>query len=159
MTMKRSKLDKIDRNILRNLQDHGRMSNVKLAQEAGISAPPCLRRVRALEDNGYIQGYNATINPSAMGYSVAVFGLVTLKGQSAHDKAEFEKYVDAIEEVRECHLIAGDIDYILKIVAKDWDGYQALLKEHFSNAPHVQSFKSCLSMSASKMLAGIPIEE
>lgn len=156
--MKRSKLDKIDRNILRNLQENGRMSNVNLAKEAGISAPPCLRRVRALEDNGYIDGYNARINPSSMGYTVSVFALVTLTGQAAHDKTEFEEFCNAIPEVRECYLIAGDIDYLLKIVAHDWDHYQSLLKEHFSNAPHVQSFKSCLSMSSSKMEAGIPIE-
>lgn len=156
--MRRSKLDKIDRNILKNLQEDGRMSNVNLAKEVGISAPPCLRRVRALEDAGFISGYNAQINASSMGFSVIVFALVKLTGQSSKDKEEFESEMNNLEHVRECHLVAGDIDYILKIVAKDWDDYQDLLKNKLTTAPNVSSVKSCLSMSSSKFEAGVPID-
>ncbi len=156
--MKRAKLDKIDRKILKNLQENGRMSNVDLAKEAGISAPPCLRRVRALEDNGYINGYNARINAAEMGYNVTVFALVTLTGQSSADKDGFENYIGGLDYVRESYSIAGDIDYLLKIVARDWDDYQAFLKEKLSSAPNVKSVKSNLSMSYNKMQAGVPID-
>lgn len=156
--MRRAKLDKIDRKILKCLQEDGRMSNVNLAKEAGISAPPCLRRVRSLEENGFIKGYNARIDAPSMGYTVTVFALVTLKGQSTTDKDEFEHYMAGLPEVRECHSIAGDLDYLMKVVAHDWDDYQRILKEHLTSAPHVQSVKSCLSMSSSKLEAGVPIE-
>lgn len=156
--MRRSKLDRIDRNILKNLQDDGRMSNVKLAKEVGISAPPCLRRVRALEVAGFINGYTAKISASSMGYSIVVFALVKLDNLSSEHKEAFEKYVDDLPNVRECHLIAGDLDYILKIVAKDWDDYQDFLRHKLTNAPNVTSAKSCLSMNASKSEPGIPIE-
>lgn len=157
--MRRSKLDKIDKKILKNLQESGRMSNVDLAKEVGISAPPCLRRVRTLETAGFIDGYNARINPASMGYSVTVIALVTLKGQSGKDKEEFENFINTLPMVRECHLVAGDIDYILKVVAKDWDDYQKLLKQDLTNAPNVNSVKSCLSMSSSKLEFGVPIED
>lgn len=157
--MRRSKLDKIDRKILNSLQREGRMSNVNLAKEAGISAPPCLRRVRALEDNGLITSYHAVINPASMGYTVSVFALVTLESQATSDKEEFENAIDQIAEVRECHSIAGDIDYMLKVIAHDWDHYQKILKEQLTSAPHVKGVKSCLSMSSSKMEVGVPIEE
>jgi DNA-binding Lrp family transcriptional regulator len=157
--MRRSKLDRIDRKILKNLQNDGRMSNVDLAKEVGISAPPCLRRVRALEDAGFIKGYHADINASSLGFSVTVFALVTLKGQSTIDKEEFENHIATLPQVRECNLVAGELDYILKIVAKDWDDYQDLLKKELTSAPHVNSVKSCLSMSASKIMPGVPISD
>lgn len=156
--MRRAKLDKIDRKILKCLQDDGRMSNVNLAKEAGISAPPCLRRVRALEDNGFIQGYNAKIDPASMGYSVTVFALITLDGQAISDKEAFETYVAALPEVRECHAIAGDLDYMLKVVAHDWDDYQRILRESLTSAPNVKSVKSCLLMNSPKSEVGIPVD-
>ncbi len=87
--MQRVKLDKIDRKILRDLQDSGRMTNVELARRAGISAPPCLRRVRALEEGGFIKGYNAQIDPQALGYNVMVFALVGLNSQAETDLKAF----------------------------------------------------------------------
>lgn len=156
--MRRTKLDRIDRNILKNLQENGRMSNVKLAKEVGISAPPCLRRVRALEKAGFIDGYNAQINASSLGYGITVFALVKLSGQSNKDKEEFEEYINTLPNVRECFLVAGDIDYILKVVAKDWDSYQEFLRKELTVAPTISSAKSCLSMSSSKFEPGVPID-
>ena len=156
--MKKARLDKIDRNILKKLQDEGRISNVKLAKDVGISAPPCLRRVRALEEAGYIKGYNAEINNSLMGYGVTVFAMVKLKSQAEEDLAAFAKHVESIPVVRECFMLAGEVDFILKIVAKDWDTYQELFSSKLSSGPNVTSIKSCLSIKMTKNRPGIPIE-
>lgn len=156
--MKRSGLDKIDVNILKTLQDNGRVTNVELAKDVGISAPPCLRRVRALEDAGYISGYNAQINPALMGYSVTVFAMVKLKSQSDEALKVFDEHINALPMVRECFMIAGDFDYMLKIVAKSWDEYQEFLTKSLTSAPSVDAVKSSLSMRNVKQLPGIPIE-
>ncbi len=156
--MKRVKLDKIDLKILSNLQDNGRITNVELAKEAGISAPPCLRRVRALEENGYIKGYHARIDPVSLGYGVTVFANVKLTSQAHSDLKKFEGLVNSWPMVRECHMLAGETDFLLKIVANDWDDYQEFLTNNLTVAPNVTSVKSSLAIRASKHLAGVPIE-
>src|SRR6201999_1935161 len=98
--MRRIKLDRIDRRILRDLQDDGRMTNVELARRAGISAPPCLRRVRALEEAGYIKGYHATVESNLLGYNVTVFAQVGLNSQAEGDLRAFEEMVLGWPEVR-----------------------------------------------------------
>src|SRR4051812_34461003 len=108
--MRRIKLDKIDRRILRDLQTDGRMTNVELAHRAGISAPPCLRRVRALEEAGYIRGYHADLNPEALGYGVTVFAQVGLNSQAEPDLKAFEALIRSWPEVREANMLAGDTD-------------------------------------------------
>src|SRR5690606_16052924 len=123
-SMQRVKLDLIDRKILADLQADGRMTNVELAQRVGISAPPCLRRVRALEEAGYIKGYHAELNPQLLGYGVTVFAMVGLNSQAEHDLVAFEQTVANWPQVRECYMLAGENDFILKIVARDWDAYQ-----------------------------------
>ena len=115
--MRRIKLDKIDRRILRDLQANGRMTNVELARRAGISAPPCLRRVRALEEAGFIRGYHADVNPEALGFGVTVFAQVGLSSQAEPDLKAFETLAAAWPEVRESHMLAGETDFLLKIVA------------------------------------------
>src|ERR1700689_4379905 len=105
--MRRVKLDKIDRQILHDLQENGRMTNVELARRAGISAPPCLRRVRALEDAGFLRGFHAQINPEALGFGVTVFALVGLRSQAEPDLKAFEQLTLQWEEVRETHMLAG----------------------------------------------------
>ncbi|MDH5187526.1 MAG: Lrp/AsnC family transcriptional regulator, partial [Rhodospirillaceae bacterium] len=114
------KLDKIDVRILHDLQEDGRMTNVELAKRAGISAPPCLRRVRALEESGFINGFHADINARAMGYNVTVFAHVGLASQAETDLEAFEELVRSWAEVRECHMLAGETDFLLKVVAEDW---------------------------------------
>ncbi len=156
--MRRSKLDKIDKKILGNLQEEGRITNVKLAKNAGISAPPCLRRVRTLEETGYIKSYHAKVNPSALGYGVTIFAMVRLDSQAEKGLTVFEEHMARLPMVRECYLLAGETDFILKIVAKDWDSYQEFHAHELTNAPNVISVKSSLSIRATKDLPGIPIE-
>jgi len=156
--MRGSKLDTVDKKILKLLQEDGRMTNVELAKQVGISAPPCLRRVKALEDSGLIQGYHATIDPSALGYGVTVFAMVKLTSQADKDLKEFESHVCSFDQVRECHMLAGDVDYMLKIVAKDWDSYQEFLMAHLTSAPNVNSIKSSLNIRNPKNSPGVPVD-
>ena len=156
--MKRVKLDKIDRKILKNLQDNGRITNVELARLAGISAPPCLRRVRALEDAGYIRGYHAKVDPQVLGFGVAIFAQVKLVSQAESDLSKFESLVTSWPQVRECHMLAGETDFLLKVVANDWDSYQEFLTNELTAAPNVTSVKSSLAIRSSKDRPGVPIE-
>ena len=156
--MRRVKLDRIDRRILRDLQADGRMTNVDLAKRAGISAPPCLRRVRALEESGYIRGYHADINPEALGFGVTVFAQVGLASKAEADLKAFEELVRSWPEVRECHMLAGETDFLLKVVATDWDAYQKFLTTQLTTAPNVSQVKSALAIRMSKYEPGVPIE-
>ena len=156
--MRRVKLDRIDRRILRDLQADGRMTNVDLAKRAGISAPPCLRRVRALEESGYIRGYHADINPEALGFGVTIFAQVGLASQAEADLKAFEELVRSWPEVRECNMLAGETDFLLKVVATDWDAYQKFLTTQLTTAPNVSQVKSALAIRMSKYEPGVPIE-
>ena len=155
--MQQVKLDRIDRHILHDLQTDGRITNVELARRAGISAPPCLRRVRALEEAGYIRGYHADLEPKALGYNVTVFAQVGLSSQAEPDLEAFEDLVRQWPNVRECHMLAGETDFLLKIVAEDWDAYQRFLTTTLTTAPNVSHVKSALSIRATKSEAGVPI--
>lgn len=156
--MAKVKLDRIDRKILNDLQEKGRMTNVELAERAGISAPPCLRRVRALEEAGVIRGYHADIDPASLGYGVSVFAQVGLSNQSENDQRKFEELVKTWPLVRECYLVSGDSDYILKIVAEDWGAYQGFLTQHLSAAPNVSHIKSALGVRVAKCKPGVPVD-
>jgi len=156
--MRRIKLDRIDRRILRDLQDDGRMTNVELARRAGISAPPCLRRVRALEEAGYIKGYHAAIEPDALGYGVTVFAHVGLVSQAEGDLKAFEELVGGWPEVREAHMLAGETDFLLKVVATDWDNYHRFLTTKLTTAPNVSHVKSALAIRSSKYSVVVPID-
>jgi len=155
--MRRIKLDKVDRRILRDLQENGRMTNVELAGRAGISAPPCLRRVRALEESGYIRGYHAEVNPEALGFGVTVFAQVGLKSQAENDLKAFEALASDWDEVREIHMLAGETDFLLKIVAADWDSYQKFLTTRLTPAPNVAHVRSSLAIRTAKYTPGVPI--
>ncbi len=155
--MQKVKLDRIDRRILADLQSDGRMTNVELARRVGISAPPCLRRVRALEDAGYIRGYHAEVEPSALGYNVMVFAFVGLNSQAESDLRTFQDLVSEWPEVRECYMLAGDTDFLLKIVAEDWDDYQKFVTRKLTSAPNISHVKSALAIRCSKNEAGVPI--
>ena len=155
--MRRVKLDRIDRRILRDLQTNGRMTNVELARRVGISAPPCLRRVRALEKAGYIRGYHADINAEALGFGVTIFAQVGLSSQNEADLKAFEELTQTWPEVRECNMLAGEADFLLKIVAPNWDGYQRFLTTRLTAAKNVSHVKSALAIRTSKWLPGVPI--
>ena len=156
--MARVKLDAVDRRILSNLQDDGRMTNVELANRAGITAPPCLRRVRTLETSGVIKGYHADLDPDALGYSIIVFALVSLKSQAEADLQAFEKHEEQLAEVRECYMLNGEIDFVLKIVSTDLQAFQRFLTSKLTPAPNVASVKTSLVIRTSKRQPGIPVD-
>ncbi len=153
-----AKLDDIDRRILRELQDDGRMTNVELARRVGISAPPCLRRVRALEEMGMIRGYHAEIDPRALGFEVAVFAMVRLVSQSEKDLSAFEEKARGWPLVRECHMLNGEIDFILKCVAPDLPTFQRFLTGELTAADNVASVKTSLVIRNAKDEPGVPFE-
>lgn len=155
---KKLKLDRIDRKILNDLQSNGRMTNVELANNAGISAPPCLRRVRALEDHNIILGYHANLNSVKLGYGVTSFTTVRLKDQGEKDQAAFEKAIAKWENVREAYGIAGDYDYMLRIVAKDWEDYQTFVSENLLKISNVASVRSAMTLKTCKYTPGVPLE-
>ena len=127
-------LDRIDRRILTELQSDGRLTNVELSRRVGISAPPCLRRVRALEETGFIEGYHARVNTRQLGFEVAVFAMVSLRSQAESDLNAFEDRVRSWPLVRECHMLNGEIDFILKCVAPDLSTFQRFLTEDLVSA-------------------------
>lgn len=151
-------LDQTDLAILSILQDDGRISNVDLAKRVGLTAPPCLRRVRALEEAGYIQAYHAAINGPALGYSIMVFAMVSLKSQAEADLRAFEEHVALLPEVRECHMLNGEIDFVLKVVARDLQSFQQFLTSKLTPAPNVASVKTSLTIRTAKNEIGVPIE-
>ena len=151
------KLDEVDRQILQDLQDYGRITNVELAKRAGISAPPCLRRVRVLEKAGVVRGYHADLDAEALGYNVHVFAFVGLISQAEVDLQAFEEMVAEWPQVRECHMLMGEIDFLLKIVAHDWDDFQKFLTSRLTPAKNVSHVKTALSIRSSKKLAGVPV--
>ena len=154
----RIKLDDVDRRILRELQTNGRMTNVELAKRIGISAPPCLRRVRALEEGGIIRGYHADVSHEALGYSVTVFAFVGLVSQAEPDLKEFESLVGGWPEVRECHMLVGETDFLLRIVAHDWDDFQQFLTTRLTSAKNVSHVKTALAIRSNKAEPGVPID-
>ncbi|BBK44550.1 AsnC family transcriptional regulator [Allostella vacuolata] len=135
------------------------MTNVELARRAEISAPPCLRRVRALEEAGFIRGFHADVDPALLGFGVTVFASVGLSSQAEVDLRAFERLVHGWPEVRECHMLAGENDFLLRIVARDWDSYQRFLTTRLTAAPNVSHVKSALAIRTSKELPGVPIDE
>ena len=155
--MAKVKLDRIDRKILSELQKDGRITNVELAERVGISAPPCLRRVRALEDNNFIMGYHAHLDANILGYGVTVFAQVGLASQSEADLKRFIEQTQGWGQVRECYMVAGEADFLLKIVAADWDDYQQFLTQHLTATPNVSHIKSSLTVKLCKYEPGIPV--
>lgn len=156
--MAQAAFDIIDRKILQHLQDDGRITNVDLAERVGLTAPPCLRRVRSLEEQGVIRGYHAALNPARLGYTITVFAMVSLKSQAEADLRAFEDHVAQLEPVRECHMLNGEIDFILKIVARDLQEFQSFLTTSLTPAPNVAGVKTSLTIRASKQLPGVPVD-
>ncbi|HEY8963030.1 MAG TPA: Lrp/AsnC family transcriptional regulator [Alphaproteobacteria bacterium] len=157
--MKRSKLDKIDRKILLTLQEDGRITNVDLAKRAGISAPPCLRRVRALEESGFIRSYHAFLDPNKLGYGITVFAHVSLDSHNDADLRKFETKIREWPQVREAHLLSGDTDVLLKVVAPDWEAYQQFLTNELLATSNVSAVRSSIAIRTSKMEPGVPIND
>jgi DNA-binding Lrp family transcriptional regulator len=156
--MPHTKLDPIDRKILAELQTDGRMTNVELAKRVGISAPPCLRRVRTLEEAGYIRGYHADVDPRLLGFEVQVFAMVGLHSQAEADLVAFEERCRAWPLVRECHMLNGEIDFILKCVAPDLSTFQSFLTGDLTAAPNVANVRTSLVIRGAKDEPGVPFD-
>lgn len=153
-----TRLDPIDRKILAELQADGRMTNVELARRVGISAPPCLRRVRTLEESGYIRGYYAEVDARELGFEVQVFAMVGLQSQAEVDLRAFEQRCREWSLVRECHMLNGEVDFILKCVAPDLSSFQTFLTSDLLTTPNVASVKTSLVIRGAKDEPGVPFD-
>lgn len=152
----KAQLDAIDWKILKELQQDGRITNVELARRVGISAPPCLRRMRALEEAGIITGYRALVDEKALGYDVTMFALVGLSSQAEADLSAFAERVKNWVVVRECYMLSGEADFILKCVAPTLRAFQAFVEE-LTGAANVASVKTSLTIRRIKDEAVVPI--
>ncbi len=153
-----TRLDPIDRKILAELQADGRMTNVELARRVGISAPPCLRRVRTLEEAGLIRGYHADVDARELGFEVQVFVMVGLDSQAEAELSAFEERCRNWPLVRECHMLNGEVDFILKCVAPDLSSFQSFLTGELLTTPNVASVKTSLVIRPAKDQPGVPFE-
>ena len=149
-------LDTIDRRILMELQTDGRMTNVELARRADITAPPCLRRVRRLEESGVIRGYHADTDPARLGWQIMFFAIVGLDSQKETVLAAFEREVAGWPEVRECHMIRGGGDFLLRLVARD-TADENRLTQRLTGAPSVSRVQTLQTIRTSRDLAGVPL--
>ena len=155
--MSTSRLDPIDRRILAELQADGRMTNVELARRVGISAPPCLRRVRQLEARGVIARQVALVDQNAVGLPVSVFLQVSLERQVEDALRVFEAAVAAWPEVMECYLMTGNADYMLRVVAADLGAYERFLMDHLTRVPGVASIRSSFALKQVVYKTALPI--
>jgi DNA-binding Lrp family transcriptional regulator len=156
--MEHHKLDSIDMRILSELQSNGRITNVELSRRAKITAPPCLRRMRALEKAGYVRGYHADLDGKLLGFEVSGFVFVGLSSQAETDLKQFEDQVRLWPMVRECHMLSGEVDFLLKVVAKDLSSFQTFITDTLTAAKNVASVKSSLVIHPTKNEPGVPIE-
>ena len=153
----RVRLDPLDWRILRELQADGRITNIALSQKVGLSAPPCLRRVRALEDAGYVRGYTALLDEKMLGFDLTAFAMVSLHSQSEQDLRAFENRIHSWPLVRECYMMSGETDYILRCVAPNLGAFQDFIIKDLTAAPNVAGVKTSLAIRRAKSEPGIPI--
>ena len=152
-------LDAVDWRILKELQTDGRITNVALATRIGLSAPPCLRRVRALEEAGLIGGYTAHLDEEALGFALTAYAMVRLHNQAEADLRAFENLLLGWPAVREAHMLSGESDYMLKCVARDLTVFQDFVLNELTSAPNVASVKTFLTIRRAKRESGVPIRE
>jgi DNA-binding Lrp family transcriptional regulator len=152
------KLDQTDWRILHELQKDGRITNVELAKRAGISPPPCLRRVRALEELGLITGYRGILDAEKLGFELTMFAMVGLQSQAEADLVAFEEQVRKWPIVRECYMLSGEVDFLLKCIAKDLHTAQEFVINDLTKAPNVDSVKTTLTLRVSKYDPGVPLD-
>jgi DNA-binding Lrp family transcriptional regulator len=157
MNLPKSVLDAIDRRILRHLQENARTTSAELAERAGISASPCWRRVKALEQRGVIRSYVTLLDPAALGLSISVFTSVSLEKQIEPALETFQRAVRKRPEVMECYLMTGDFDYLLRVVVPNLDAYERFLMDHLTRVPGVASIKSSFALKQVKYTTALPI--
>lgn len=153
----RAELDATDWRILKELQTDGRITNVALAARVGLSPPPCLRRVRSLEEAGLIRGYHAELDTELMGYEVTAFASVRLHAQGESELREFERQVMMWPLVREAYMLSGDMDYMMRCVAPDLAAFQEFVLRQLTPLPNVASVKTTLVLKRAKFDPGVPI--
>lgn len=156
--MRSARLDATDWRILHALQADGRITNVDLARKVGISAPACLRRARALEEAGIIKGFAALLNDKALGFEVTAFAMIRLHSQAEADLIAFEERARSSAIVRDCYMLSGEIDFLLRCVATDLSAFQDFIIHELTAAPNVASVKTSLVIRASKQAEGVPVE-
>lgn len=154
---RQASLDTTDRKILRELQGHGRLSNVELASRIGLSPPPTLRRVQALERQGYIARYRADLDAQKLGFGVQLFAQVGLKSQSDAELRSFEARIAEWPQVREAYAISGEADFLLRCVGSDLAALQDFIIRTLTAAPNVESVKTTMIMRVSKYEPGVPL--
>jgi Lrp/AsnC family transcriptional regulator, leucine-responsive regulatory protein len=155
--MAQPELDAIDRRILEVLQRNARIPNTELADEVGLTPAPCLRRVRRLEESGFIGSYTALLDHKRMGLGLTVFVMVTLDRQTKSTYEDFAAKMRARVEVLECYLILGERDFLLKIVVPDLEAYQKFYLEHLTRAPGVRNINSIIAVNEEKRSTALPI--
>lgn len=150
-------IDRKDTIILNTLQKDGRVSNVRLAEAVGLSEAACLRRVRALEKNGYITGYAARVNASKLGLGSNVFVEITLHQEQQQDLQAFEAAVARVPEVMECYLVTGQYDYLLRIVVRNLEDFERIHREVITSLPGVSRVQTSFALRAVKKESSLPI--
>lgn len=156
--MPKTDLDPADRRIVAELQANGRLSNVELADKIGLSPSPCLRRVKRLERDGYIEGYRAALRRDRIGLGFSVFIGVKIDGHTNARALAFEKAVVAMPEVVACHLVSGEADYLLEVVVPDLGDYQRFLVGKLLDLPIVREVRSNIAIQTLKAGAPLPLE-
>ena len=151
------KLDDTDHRILMALQRNGRLQNVELARMVGLSPSPCLRRVRLLEEAGVIERYVALLNPAKIGVGMTLFARVWLTAQDEQTVDRFTGAIRQLPQVVECHLMAGDCDFLLRVVAKDLNDYRSFQIAHLTRSNGVQSIKTEIPMERIKQSTELPL--
>jgi Lrp/AsnC family transcriptional regulator, leucine-responsive regulatory protein len=150
LVMAQSELDAIDRRILEALQRNARIPNTELADEVGLTPAPCLRRVKRLEELGFISAYTALLDQKRMGLGLTVFVMVTLDRQTKSTFDDFAAKMRSSPEVLECYLILGERDFLLKIVVADLEAYQRFYLEKLTRAPGVRNINSIIAVNEEK---------
>lgn len=150
-------LDPIDRRILQALQKNGRMTNLELADKVGLSPSPCLRRVRALEEQGVISDYVALLDPVAVGMNLTIFVRITLDRQSEESLDRFEDAIRRCPEVMECYLMSGDTDYQLRVVVPGIESYEHFLKASLTRLPGIASIRSSFALKQVSYTTSLPV--
>ena len=156
--MIKKELDGIDLKILRILQDEGRISNLDLSKKIRMSPPPTLRRVRDLEKNGFIDGFRANLDPSKLGYDLTAWIFISLRNQNEESLNTFEKQVWGWETIRECYMLNGDVDFILKCVSKNMVEFNEFLSQNITSNENVLSVKTAFAIKSTKRLGNVPID-
>ena len=149
-------MDEKDQQILRELQKNGRLSNAELAERVNLSPSPCLRRLRMLEKSGVIEGYTAIVNQKAYGLPVTVFIQIRLDHHSTEAAQEFERRIQNIDEIIDCHLMTGDTDYLLRVVVESLEAYETFIRERIHPIPSIASINTSFAYGVVKQSRCLP---